>query len=125
MPSDTTKIQTATMSNIQTKSKNKVKGYRVILSDVHTWFGLLLGWLLFTIFLMGTVSYFHNERTAWMQPELAARSQQALLTSSASTHNQYLTYLEDKSDGFAIASAHLQQTQANAKNSFIAKDIDS
>lgn len=125
MPSDTTKIQTATISNIQTKNKTKVKGYRVILSDVHTWFGLLLGWLLFTIFLMGTVSYFNNELTAWMQPEIPARSQQTPLTSSTFTHNQNLTYLEDKSDSFAIAIAHLQQTQAHAKNWFIAKDIDS
>src|SRR5690606_2946577 len=97
MPSDTTKIQTATISNIQTKNKTKVKGYRVILSDVHTWFGLLLGWLLFTIFLMGTVSYFNNELTAWMQPEIPARSQQTPFISSASTQNQNMTNLEDKS----------------------------
>ena len=85
MPTDSTKTQTASMRDVQTKNKTKVKGYRVILSDVHTWFGLLLGWLLFTIFLMGTVSYFNNELTAWMQPEIPALSQQTPLISSAST----------------------------------------
>lgn len=73
--SDSTKIQAVPMVKRQQKDKTKVKGYRLLMSDVHTWFGLLLGWLLFTIFLMGTVSYFNHELTAWMQPEIPAVSQ--------------------------------------------------
>ncbi|MDR2093545.1 MAG: PepSY domain-containing protein [Azoarcus sp.] len=37
---------------------------------LHTWSGLLLGWLLFAIYVTGTLSYFRNEITFWMQPEL-------------------------------------------------------
>jgi uncharacterized iron-regulated membrane protein len=40
------------------------------MSWLHTWSGLLLGWLLFAIFVTGTLSYFRNEITFWMQPEL-------------------------------------------------------
>lgn len=37
---------------------------------LHTWAGLLTGWILFALFLTGTASYFRPEITAWMQPEL-------------------------------------------------------
>ena len=36
---------------------------------LHTWSGLLLGWLLFFIFLTGTAGYFDTEIDRWMQPE--------------------------------------------------------
>ncbi|MFT6901787.1 MAG: putative iron-regulated membrane protein [Colwellia sp.] len=37
---------------------------------LHTYSGLMIGWLLFTIFLTGTLSYFNPEITQWMKPEL-------------------------------------------------------
>ncbi|MGC4071952.1 MAG: PepSY-associated TM helix domain-containing protein [Nibricoccus sp.] len=40
------------------------------MSWLHTWSGLLLGWVLFAIFVTGTATYFKAEITQWMQPEL-------------------------------------------------------
>ncbi|MEP1384529.1 MAG: PepSY-associated TM helix domain-containing protein [Paraglaciecola sp.] len=37
---------------------------------LHTYSGLVMGWLLFTIFLTGTLAYFNPEITQWMKPEL-------------------------------------------------------
>jgi len=37
---------------------------------LHTWAGLVFGWLLFAIFLTGTLTVFDKEITYWMQPEL-------------------------------------------------------
>lgn len=37
---------------------------------LHTYSGLVLGWLLFTIFLTGSLSYFNPEISQWMKPEL-------------------------------------------------------
>jgi len=37
---------------------------------LHTWGGLVFGWLLFVIFLTGTLTVFDKEITYWMQPEL-------------------------------------------------------
>lgn len=37
---------------------------------LHTWSGLLLGWVSFLIFLTGTLAYFQPEITQWMQPQL-------------------------------------------------------
>lgn len=48
----------------------KSEGPRQSMSWLHTWVGLPLGWLLFAVFLTGTLSFFHQEITVWMKPEL-------------------------------------------------------
>ena len=45
-------------------------GFRQSTSWVHTWVGLLLGSLLYFIFLTGTAGYFDSEIDRWMRPEL-------------------------------------------------------
>jgi len=44
------------------------------MSGLHTWVGLLLGWVLYAMFLTGTVAYFKDELSQWMRPELAHQS---------------------------------------------------
>ncbi|WP_043151679.1 PepSY-associated TM helix domain-containing protein [Sphingobium sp. Ant17] len=46
------------------------RGVRQSMAWIHTWLGLLAGWILFAMFLTGTASYFRPEITRWMQPEL-------------------------------------------------------
>lgn len=46
------------------------KTFRASMTWLHTWCGLLLGWLLYAIFITGTASYYRPEITRWMQPEL-------------------------------------------------------
>ncbi len=43
-------------------------GLRQANAWLHTWSGLLLGWLLYTIFFTGTLSFFRDEISFWMQP---------------------------------------------------------
>ncbi|WP_066684048.1 PepSY domain-containing protein [Caulobacter sp. CCH9-E1] len=43
--------------------------FRQSMSWLHTWTGLLFGWILLAMFLTGTASYFRPEITRWMQPE--------------------------------------------------------
>ena len=43
------------------------------MSDLHIWAGLLLGWLLYAVFLTGSVSYFRDEISAWMRPDVPAQ----------------------------------------------------
>lgn len=45
-------------------------GLRQRMSWLHTWVGLLAGWLLYAMFITGSVSYFREELTQWMQPEI-------------------------------------------------------
>lgn len=48
----------------------KNEGPRQSMSWLHTWTSLLLGWLLYAVFVTGTLSFFQNEITVWMKPEL-------------------------------------------------------
>lgn len=48
----------------------KAPGIRQTMSDLHTWAGLLCGWLLYAMFLTGTVSYFKEEISQYMRPEV-------------------------------------------------------
>ena len=46
------------------------EGFRQSMAWLHTWSGLLVGWVLFMVFACGTASYFRDEITLWMKPEL-------------------------------------------------------
>lgn len=46
------------------------EGFRQAMAWLHTWTGLIFGWLLFAIFLTGTLSYFKDEISHWTQPEV-------------------------------------------------------
>ncbi|MDF2901117.1 MAG: peptidase [Phenylobacterium sp.] len=46
--------------------------FRQSMAWLHTWSGLLVGWVLFAMFLTGTASYFRPEITRWMEPETGA-----------------------------------------------------
>ncbi len=51
------------------------RGIRQTMSDLHIWAGLLVGWILYAMFLTGTVSYFKDEISQWMRPELAHQAE--------------------------------------------------
>ncbi len=46
------------------------EGFRQSMAWLHTWSGLLAGWVLFLVFCAGTASYFKEEISFWMRPEL-------------------------------------------------------
>jgi uncharacterized iron-regulated membrane protein len=43
--------------------------FRQSMGWLHTWAGLVVGWVLFFMFLTGTLGYFDAEIDRWMQPE--------------------------------------------------------
>lgn len=63
------------------------QGFRQSMAWLHIWTGLVVGWVLFFIFLTGTASYVHSELTRWMQPE---KSMPLVNPSSAVQH--FLAY---------------------------------
>ncbi|WP_404478976.1 PepSY-associated TM helix domain-containing protein [Novosphingobium sp. BL-52-GroH] len=52
------------------QGKVERQGWRQSMSSLHTWAGLIPGWILFLVFLSGTASFFRHEISAWMRPEL-------------------------------------------------------
>jgi uncharacterized iron-regulated membrane protein len=57
---------------------------------LHTWSGLLVGWVLFLVFAGGTASYFRDEITLWMTPELHQASMAPVDQAVAATAAQRL-----------------------------------
>ncbi len=58
-------------------------GLRQSMAWLHTWAGLLFGWLLFVIFACGTTAYFQEEITRWMQPEVRGEADPAAAADGA------------------------------------------
>jgi uncharacterized iron-regulated membrane protein len=46
-------------------------GFRQSMAWLHSWSGLLVGWILFAVFLTGTAAYLRPEISSWMRPEIA------------------------------------------------------
>ncbi|WP_347558360.1 PepSY-associated TM helix domain-containing protein [Robbsia sp. KACC 23696] len=59
----------ATQPGAEKASAEKPRGFRQSMAWLHTWAGLLVGWVLFMVFAFGTVSYYRTTLTDWMQPE--------------------------------------------------------
>lgn len=59
------------------------EGFRQSMAWLHTWSGLLVGWVLFAMFATGTSAYFRDDITLWMKPELHQASTQALAPAAA------------------------------------------
>ena len=49
-----------------------MNSFRQYMSWMHTWTGLVFGWVLFFMFLTGSASYYDTEIDRWMQPEQPA-----------------------------------------------------
>ncbi|MBL8269676.1 PepSY-associated TM helix domain-containing protein [Steroidobacter sp.] len=45
-------------------------GFRQCMAWLHTWSGLIVGWVLFFVFVTGSAGYFQAEISRWMRPEL-------------------------------------------------------
>ncbi|PIB91581.1 PepSY domain-containing protein [Caulobacter sp. FWC2] len=74
-------------------------GFRQSMAWLHTWSGLVVGWILLAIFTTGTAAYFQEEITRWMQPEITAAASPEIATQNA--------------------IAFLQRTSPNAQSWFI------
>lgn len=64
------------------------EGLRQSMSWLHTWAGLIFGWVLFAMFLTGSLAFFRPEITRWMQPEIQVQPAPAAL--AVATAQRYL-----------------------------------
>jgi uncharacterized iron-regulated membrane protein len=55
------------------------KGFRQSQAFLHTWSGLLLGWILFLVFVAGTIAFWREGLNRWMRPEIARVEQPMLV----------------------------------------------
>jgi len=78
--------------------------FRQSMNWLHTWSGFVFAWLLFFIFVTGTVGYFENEIDRWMKPEIAIvnepiddltilnKAQQQLTANAQGAAQWYISY---------------------------------
>lgn len=76
------------------------KTFTHAMGELHTWGGLVFGWLLFVIFLTGTLSVFEPELTHWMQP--AVRNKPAEPVQSVSSADRKLRQIAARADLWMI-----------------------
>jgi uncharacterized iron-regulated membrane protein len=59
------------------------KSFRQSQSFLHTWSGLLLGWILFLVFAAGTIAFWREGLNRWARPELARVEEPARVLAGA------------------------------------------
>jgi len=104
-----------TSNAMKKMSPKKAPGLRQTMSNLHTWTGLLVGWVLYAMFLTGTVSYFRDEISQWMRPELA---HQAHLPDAAETAQRLVNTLSVLAPDSAQWSFGLPNARNNVSNAF-------
>ena len=72
---------------------------------LHTYSGLLLSWLIFIVFVTGTLSYYADELDLWMQPERLSQPQYQDVVSTA------LSTLNTKPEGASRWNINLGNTR--------------
>lgn len=93
---------------------DKQRSFRKSMTWVHTWTGLPVGWLLFAIFVTGTLSFYQAEITQWMQPETQQASiydQGQGLTHATALLAEYGTDAEQWTISFPTARTPLYQVR--------------
>lgn len=84
-------------------------------SWLHTWTGLIVGWVLFFVFVTGTAGYFQIEITRWMQPELPM-VQARTLENRATSFELALDRLQKVAPGAAAWRINLPHESLQSRN---------
>jgi uncharacterized iron-regulated membrane protein len=73
------------------------EGFRQSMSWAHTWLGLVIGWVLYFVYLTGTLGYVDKEIDYWMTPD-----------------RPYFEQPDSQREQLAVAQIHLQQVAPDA-----------
>jgi uncharacterized iron-regulated membrane protein len=105
------------------KAQEVKKSFKQSMLWLHTWSGLVVGWLLFVIFVTGTSAYYKDEITLWMKPSLHHHSKQAIDALEPSLY-QAIKYFENKqnvvvdlpgSRSNVVSISYREQTEGSGK----------
>jgi len=108
------------------------EGFRQAMAWLHTWAGLIFGWLLFAIFLTGTLAYFKDEISHWMQPEVQAHplddvrslsvAQDYLQTVAPTAARWFITLPDSRDPGLSVMWQ--DKVDPGKRGNFIQKTLD-
>lgn len=77
-------------------------GFRQSMAWLHTWVGLVAGWVLFFIFVTGSLGYFYVEIDRWMRPELPLASRQLTAEEATAQADSFLRHAAPDADFWLI-----------------------
>ena len=80
-------------------------GFRTSMAWLHTWAGLVFCWILYFVFVTGTLGYFDAEIDRWMQPEQAP-AEPMPVDASVGAAQRYLEREARGADRWSITPAH-------------------
>ena len=81
------------------------------MTGLHLWAGVLAGWLLYAIFITGGISYFRDELTQWLRPEIPARP---AMLDAAEVGQRALDTLSGLAGDSSLWQIHLPGKRSNA-----------
>ncbi|WP_312934107.1 PepSY-associated TM helix domain-containing protein [Pseudomonas sp.] len=106
------------------------EGFRQAMAWLHTWTGLIFGWLLFAIFLTGTMSYFKDEISHWSQPEIQrhaldpanslALAQRYLAANAGPASSWFIRLPSEREPAISVG----WRTPGEGRRGFVSKDLD-
>ena len=109
--------------------------FRQSMNWLHTWGGFVFGWLIYFIFITGSVGYFENEIDRWMKPEMVAVNNdisQSTLLVHAEEHLKavapnspqwYIGFPVERSPFFGISWLQLANKETKTAKKFYEKNI--
>ena len=93
---------------------SRPEGIRQSMSWLHTWTGIVLGWLLYAVFFTGTLSYFLDEVNLWMKPELHASVPGADVAQTAAVAMAGMQKLAPNANTWTLELPNERQTTVSA-----------
>ena len=110
--------------------------FRQSMNWLHTWSGFIFGWLLYFIFITGTVGYFENEIDRWMKPEVSVvdnaidqdtvlvAAEQQLQKLAPDSPSWYISFPFSRIPYIQIQWLQLANKEANIPKKWHEKNID-
>lgn len=107
------------------------EGFRQAMAWLHTWTGLIFGWLLFAIFLTGTLSYFKDEINHWSTPEVQshpldpvaslAMAQRYLQSNAGHAGSWFIRLPSEREPALSVS---WRDPNAGGRRGMVRKDLD-
>jgi uncharacterized iron-regulated membrane protein len=106
---------TNTVSNTASKAKKSNTIFRESMRGLHTWIGLVPSWILYFMFITGSVGYFNSEITYWMEPEvpyfnemasqaeMLTMAEQRLKKLAPNANEWYIGFPSERNNSFMIS----------------------
>ncbi|WP_299978719.1 PepSY-associated TM helix domain-containing protein [uncultured Pseudoteredinibacter sp.] len=87
------------------------KDFRHSMIWLHTWAGLVFCWLLYFMFVTGTLGYLDSELDSWMKPELSAAEEVSLETDLSAAVTYLQAHAADAERWFISPANHRDNPQ--------------